>query len=60
MPKMKVMQMRMQINDAKPNEADLELYDEIGESTDWWTGKTSGISAESITQYLKESRFITF
>ena len=41
MPKMKVMQMRMQVNEAKPNEADLELYDEIGESTDWWTGKTS-------------------
>lgn len=56
MPKMKVMQMRMQINDAKPNEADLELYDEIGESTDWWTGKTSGISAESITQFLKENQ----
>lgn len=46
----------MQINDAKPNEADLELYDEIGESTDWWTGKTSGISAESITQFLKENQ----
>ena len=54
MPKMKVMQMRMQLNDAKPNEADLEIYDEIGESTDWWTGKTSGISAESITQFLRE------
>lgn len=46
----------MQINDAKPNEADLELYDEIGESTDWWTGKTSGISAESIAQFLKENQ----
>ena len=56
MPKMKVMQMRMQVNEAKPNEADLELYDEIGESTDWWTGKTSGISAESITQFLKENQ----
>lgn len=53
---MKVMQMRMQVNEAKPNEADLELYDEIGESTDWWTGKTSGISAESITQFLKENQ----
>lgn len=48
--------MRMQVNEAKPNEADLELYDEIGESTDWWTGKTSGISAESITQFLKENQ----
>lgn len=56
MPKMKVMRMRMQVNEAKPNEADLELYDEIGESTDWWTGKTSGISAESITQFLKENQ----
>lgn len=56
MPKMKVMQIRMQINDAKPNEADLELYDEIGESTDWWNGKTSGISAESIAQFLKENQ----
>lgn len=53
---MKVMQMRMQVNEAKPNEADLELYDKIGESTDWWTGKTSGISAESITQFLKENQ----
>lgn len=53
---MKVMQMRMQLNDAKPNEADLEIYDEIGESMDWWTGKTSGISAESITQFLRENQ----
>ena len=56
MPKMIVMKMRMQLNPEMKNEADLELYDDIGEEYDWWTGKTSGISAESITQFLRENQ----
>lgn len=56
MPKMRVMKMRMQLNPEMKNEADLELYDDIGEEYDWWTGKTSGISAESITQFLRENQ----
>lgn len=58
MPKMKMMQMRMQLNSENSNEADLELYDEIGEETDWWTGETSGISAESITQFLRDNQSV--
>lgn len=56
MPKMRMMKMRMQLNPEMKNEADLELYDDIGEEYDWWTGKTSGISAESITQFLRENK----
>lgn len=35
-------------------EAEILLYDNIGESTDFWTGKTSGISAQTFKEALDE------
>ena len=48
------MAIRMQINPEAPKEAELEIYDDIGEETDFWTGEKSGISAESITDFLRQ------
>ena len=44
MPKIRMMKMRMQLNPEMKNEADLELYDDIGEEYD------------SITQFLRENQ----
>lgn len=52
----RMMQMKMYLNQKKPTEADLELYDDIGEETDIWTGKTKGISAHSINEFLSEHK----
>ena len=44
----------MQINPEEPMEAELEIYDDIGEETDFWTGEKTGISASSITDFLRQ------
>lgn len=54
----KMMQMKMRLNEKKPTEADLELYDDIGEETDTWTGQVKGISAKSINDFLKEHEMV--
>lgn len=48
------MAIRMQINPEEPMEAELEIYDDIGEETDFWTGEKTGISASSITDFLRQ------
>jgi len=35
--------------------ADILIFDKIGESTDWWTGQTYGISASSFYNQLKDA-----
>lgn len=35
---------------------DIDIYDDIGERRDWWTGETSGVSAKGLLEKLRESR----
>lgn len=38
--------------DAKKKVARLDIYDQIGESVDWWTGEKSGIAARDFSSAL--------
>lgn len=48
------MKVEMKINPKKETQADLDIFDDIGEWTDWWTGETSGVGANQIAEFLKE------
>lgn len=37
-------------------EVDIDIYDDIGETEDWWTGETYGIGAKTLLDKLRECR----
>ena len=45
---------RVTRNDAE--EVDIDVYGDIGESTDWWTGEKEGIGAKSFLDTLREAK----
>lgn len=44
----------MKINPQKETQADLDIFDDIGEWTDFWSGEKCGVSANHIAEFLKE------
>lgn len=48
------MKAEMKINPKKKTQADLDIFDDIGEWTDFWTGEKLGIGANQIASFLKE------
>jgi ATP-dependent Clp endopeptidase proteolytic subunit ClpP len=43
------------VNALSTDAADILIYDQIGEETDWWTGEKYGISATSFYKQLKDA-----
>lgn len=52
--KMKVMGFKLQAKAETPDEADLNIFDDIGEYEDWWDGELKGFGPKKLTEQLAE------
>lgn len=55
---MRISNIRMALKNDDDTTAVFEIYDDIGEQTDWWTGQTTGISAEKVSEFLRDNESV--